>query len=323
MLHSVQLPDVARCHGCGLCALVCPVYQQGGSVLTTPHGMAKAKQGGGELNKADVMACMLCGACAPLCPQDIDLMQMLVALRAEANQEKNKGAAVERLEARPANNHAKSIFIADHHLLNRSGRLDQPDVLERVMRSLGNKVVLASDAGTDISWAMREGRPVSHARLHEFLTTLQSVKQIIISDGLLYQLIREKLPQIAMQSLGEYLSSRAVARQKLGKYDLYILDTQTYHANYAMAVIHYDRLHKSSGCRLARDLHWLAVSTGAQALNNSGPGFDCGQQIEWLLSGRKVKRIVTESVADIDLLSQHPQIQREGICVVHVAELVS
>ena len=304
MLHPSQPLEVARCHGCGLCALVCPVYQQGGSVMVTPHGIAKVKQSGGKLNCDDVMACTLCGACAPICPQDINLMQLLVAVRMEASQQ----TAVERLETPPANSWGQAVFIADPVLLA------QPETLDKVMRCLGNKVTLAEDSGVDISRAMQDGQPVTHARWHQFLTSLQSATQIIISNGLLYQLLQEELPQIPMRSLGQLLSSRDDVKRQLSVHDLYVMDTQTYHANYDEAVLHYDHLHKSCGCQLARDLHRLAVSIGAQAVN----GFDHKQQIDWITKGIEVKRFIAESVADVEMLAKHSDVP-----TVHVVELAS
>jgi heterodisulfide reductase subunit C len=288
-------PDVARCHGCGLCALVCPVYQHGGSVMATPHGIAKVKQCGAELDKADVMACVLCGACAAICPQSINLMQLLVAARTEVSQ----FSEVETFQEQLKTHTSTSILIADQSLQ------DHADTLHQALQSLGQGFVLAQDSGTDISRAMQEGRPVSHARLHQFLTSLQSVKHIVISDGLLFQLIREKLPQISMHSLGQLLSSRNEVGRQLDEHDLYIMDAQLYHANYAEAVLHYDCLQQSSGCQLARDLHRLAVTTGAQAGNHDDSRFDQQRQIDWLMKGVTVQRVVTESAADAAMLAQH------------------
>jgi len=310
MLYAQQQPDISQCHGCGLCALVCPVYQQGGNVLATPHGMAKARQAGGELNKEDVLSCVLCGACAPLCPQPIDLMQMLVAFRQEVM---DQNQPVNHLEERPDNGRGRVLLIADALLL------EHADYLEKVMQLIGDKVALAADQATDISAAMQNGYGVSHARLHQFLTSLQSAKKIIVSDGLLYRLIREKLPQIPMQSLGQALSSVDAVRQQINEDDLYVMDPQTYHANYDEAVLHYDRLYRMRGCQLGRDLHRLAIPTGAHAASRfDQAAFDSKQQVQWLMDGRKVKRIVVESVMDVNCLS--------GYCdqpVIHITELVS
>ena len=303
MLHPTQPLDVDRCHGCGLCALVCPVYQHGGSVMVTPHGIAKVKQSGGELNRDEVMACVLCGACAPICPQDIDLMQLLIAVRLEASQQ----PAVERLDTLAINSRGQAVFVADAILL------DQPETLDKVMRGLGSKVTLAEDSAADISRAMLEGRPVTRARRQQFLTSLQSATQIVISDGLLYQLIEEELPHIPMRSLGQVLSSRDDVKRQLGAHDLYVMDAQTYHANYDEAVLHYDHLHKSCGCQLARDLNRLALSTGARAVN----GFAHQKQVDWMTKGVEVTRFVAESVADVEVLMTHSDVP-----VAHIAELV-
>jgi heterodisulfide reductase subunit C len=284
--------------------MVCPVYQQGGSVMKTPHGLAKASQHETALRHDDVFACMLCGACSPYCPQDIDLMQMLVAMRSSFDHQ----AMIEPMHDGPAYQKAKVIFIADRHLRADEARM------RRVMELLGSQhAVLAADHAEDISEAMQKGQPVSHARLHQFLTTLQSVKKIIISDGLLQMLIQGKLPQIPMQSLGHVLSSRQQLRQQITTKDFYVMDSRCYHADYTQLMPYYDVLQQQTGCQLSRDLHRLAIPSGSHATN----GFDASAQVQWLLKGRDIDRIIVESVADYDLLATLSE-----QTVMHVAELL-
>src|SRR5262245_37904291 len=73
----------ASCHGCGLCMLACPVWRQTRDVRLTPHGRAKALQSGAtpaEL-RTSIASCTLCGACEPSCPEQIPLVDMILALR--------------------------------------------------------------------------------------------------------------------------------------------------------------------------------------------------------------------------------------------------
>jgi heterodisulfide reductase subunit C len=284
--------------------MVCPVYYQGGSVMETPHGWAKTLQGNDELEQDHVFACVLCGACAPLCPQDIDMMQMLIALRQGYDHGDELG---EKMHERSAQK-GKTVLITDRELAQ------NPDRIEKVMELLGDQhVQLAFDQGDDISEAMMQGRKVSHGRLHQFLTSLQPVKKIIISDGLLQKLIKDKLPQIPMESLGRNLSSHTRIRNSISANDYYVIDSQGYHADYTRAVIYYDDMQQKTHCILNRDLHRLAIPTGAQSVAE----FDHAAQIGWLISGSNAQRIITESLSDYRLLRQHCQ-----QLVVHITELL-
>ena len=304
MLHNANQLDTSRCHGCGLCAMVCPVYQQGGSVMDTPHGWAKVLQSNDDIEREHLLACILCGACAPLCPQDIDMMQMLIMLR-------HSDADLKELRRKtPAKSAQKGkvVLIADRELAKDSARL------ARVQKLLGDQhMLLAIDQGDDISAAMTRGQKVSHARLHQFLTSLQPVKKIIISDGLLQKLIRDKLPQIPMESLGRALSAHTRIRNSIGADDYYVIDSQGYHADYEFAVIYYEQMQQQTQCVLNRDLHRLAIPVGAQSLKE----FNHVAQIKWLMSGSNAQRIIAESLSDYHLLSKHCQQP-----VVHITELL-
>jgi hypothetical protein len=215
--------------------------------------------------------------------------------------------AVNSLINKPAYQKGKVVFIADKLLASDQERLD------KLIDLLGSShPVMASDQALDISEAMQSGHTVSYERMHQFLTSLQPVRKIIISDGLLYQLIKTKLPQIPMQSLGEALSSSRELRKSIKADDFYVIDSQSYHANYQHAVIYYDVLQQATQCHLSLDLHRLAIPTGTQATND----FDQVAQVQWLLEGRKSKRIIAESLADYHLLAKSCEQP-----VVHISEL--
>ena len=63
------------CSGCGLCALVCPTWNQNMDISLLPWGRAKAVQGGATAEELSdsLESCLSCGACTPICPEKIDI----------------------------------------------------------------------------------------------------------------------------------------------------------------------------------------------------------------------------------------------------------
>jgi len=63
------------CHGCALCLLCCPMWQQTRDVAFSAQGVARALQHGanGVELAEPVAACLRCGVCELICPQGIEL----------------------------------------------------------------------------------------------------------------------------------------------------------------------------------------------------------------------------------------------------------
>ena len=83
MTPTPNRANFTACSGCGVCQLSCPVWRATRDLRHTPHGRAKALQHGVPV--ADlapfVESCTLCGSCEPACPENIALVDMVLALR--------------------------------------------------------------------------------------------------------------------------------------------------------------------------------------------------------------------------------------------------
>ncbi len=114
------------------------------------------------------------------------------------------------------------------------------------------------------------------------------------------------------------LSCAPAVRQGLRADDLYIIEACAFHSNHAKRVGHYESLRQHTGCSMNLDLNRMAIPTGIGSRSDSLQCFDVGEQIEWLLQGRSVQRIIVENPADKALLAKIT-----GKPVLHVSELIA
>jgi hypothetical protein len=184
---------------------------------------------------------------------------------------------------------------------------------------LGADLQVADDDGTDISLALEAGALLPQQRLERFLAPLQGTKSIIVADGLLRYYLPRWLPQIRILSLGQALSSQAAVRKQLRATDLYVIEARAYHADYQRLVKYYDRLRQECGCDLNLDLQRIAIPATARSLPQRLGGIapDDAAQIEWLLQGRKMSRIVVEDFEDYVALAQASHC--EVVCLADLA----
>ena len=279
------------CSGCSLCLLVCPVWRETRDVRLTPKGRAKAVQHGATQDEiaASVAGCTLCGACEPACPEDLPLVDMMMALRRTVP-----------LPARPS--FSQKLFTSRHVLL--AGRtLGRDDTRrQRTLALLGPGFELAADEGFDIVAALEAGQEVTGERLEAFIESFRDCRRLVVAEGLLIKPLRQWLPRTEVISLGMALSPRM--KSKIGRGDLYVIESRAFNGDHARLVRHYDALRRDSGCHMNLDLQRIAVpAQGSEA------------QARWILEGRTVERIVVEDLGDV------PAFSFAGPPVVHVADL--
>ena len=310
-------PDYGACSGCSLCLLVCPVWRQTRDLRLTPHGRAKALQHGAGISDIapSVESCTLCAACEPVCPQHIDLVGMILALRRELPrtaalqgvQDTMDKKAAYPLANRPA---LQSALLPDQPLNAR------PETMARVAALLGSDA--CEDDGIDIGLALETGALVSSRRRERFLAPLRGLRKIVVADGLLLRHLKSWLPKSKIIGLGEALSRLDAVRRELRATDLYVIEPRAYHADYQRLVQYYDRMRAETSCAMNLDLMRMAIPATARSLPQrlELQRADVSAHARWILHGRKIARIVVESVEDMaafTAVSNYP--------VVHLANL--
>lgn len=317
--------DYASCSGCSLCLLVCPVWRRDRDISLTPRGRARALQHGASAADiaASVQSCTLCAACEPVCPEDIGLVAMTLDLRRQLLQPAAMQSLQARMEEQAARPFAPQPSLPAALLPGQALR-DRPATLARAAARLGGRgnISIAEDDGADIALALEAGAPVPAPRLERLLRPLRGLKKIIVADGLLLRHLRQWLPRSRIASLGESLSGLAAVRGAVRANDLYVIEARAYHADYQRLVRYYDALRAATHCAFNLDLQRIAIPAGARSpaqVQGPEPAVDAGDdsiQARWILQGRKITRIVVESVEDGAVF--------ERVCdrpVVHLADL--
>ncbi len=306
-------PGFAACSGCSLCLLVCPVWRKTRDLRYTPHGRSKALQHGVAVAeiKDSIESCTLCGACEPACPENIDLVEMVLGLRAQLPPTAPVSFGP------PKATHAAEYAEIGVLLVGRALR-ENERARRRTVRLLGTTP--AVDDGDDIALALEAGVAVPPQRLEEFLAPLRHAMQIIIADGLLARQLKIWIPRMRYVSLGVALSRHKQVRRHLRADDLYVIEPRAFHADHAALVRYYDDLRHHTGCAMNLDLQRIAIPATARNLRQrlGVEAVDDAAQTRWLLQGRRIARIVVEDAGDIAAFRQVVDLP-----VMHLAELAN
>jgi len=100
------------------------------------------------------------------------------------------------------------------------------------------------------------------------------------------------------------ISCDARVQAQIGKNDLYIIDAEALHGDYANRIEHYDALRKQTGCEMNLDLNRMAIATGIGSVAEQLGKFDVASQLTWLIQGREFKRVIVENPADMRVLRE-------------------
>lgn len=301
----------------------CPVWWETRDVWFTPHGRARALQGGATVEEiADsVLGCTMCGACEPVCPEEIDVMAMVRHLRTELHEKTLN--PLTRNPVFPATDPIQSssthtggrLLLAGPHLEA------HPQLLSSVVECLGgpDAVRIADDDGRDLAWAYESGAPLDEARLDQFLDTLNGARDVVLFEGILHPLLRERASGVKVRGFAETLLDDETMATVIGPRDFFVIDARSFHANHARLVGLFHALRTRCGCTLNLDLQRVAIPTGADSLQARDTDLEsCAVAVDWMLEGREMDRIVVESPADLAVLAS-----RTDIPVVHLATLVA
>lgn len=282
-------PSHTSCSGCDLCLLACPVWRQTRDIRLTPHGRAKALQHGATAADigASVSSCTLCGSCEPACPEDIALVDLILDLR-----RRNPLAATPVAPPTVAAASGATLLLPDAALRSDDERL------QRIASMLA--AVIAADDGTDIGLALEAGAAVPPARLAGFLKGVHGATRVVVAGGLLLRRLREWLPGLNVEGLGEALSRLPAVRSKLRPRDLYVIEPRAFHHDHARLIGHYDGLRATLGLEMNLDLQRLAIPTTASSAQRmlGLPALDAEDQARWILEGRDFERVVVEDAHD-------------------------
>ncbi len=312
------LPDQKHddCNGCGVCMLSCPVWMQHKTQSLTYCGRTRAAAGGAvpEDLASSAKACILCGSCASICPRGIRTQEMTLALRKSLEglfprkALPSAGQAAER---------ASSVFIPGPSL---RANASLAALTQSLLQKKQKETVLWHDDGQDVLHSLESGVEVDQDRVTSFLSPLAKAREIVVSDGMLRNVLSVLLPQrIMVRSLGRALLEVPEVRNGLRPDDFYMIETRAYNAGRKELAPFYDRLRHETGCFMNLDLHRAATPTGASSLQHR-EGYenvvDVEAQIAWLLEGRPALRIVAEHLDDAAAFSRYTDLP-----VLHLGEV--
>ncbi len=308
--------DPLQCNGCGVCMLSCPVWHQHHTKALTYCGRTRALIGGADEEELAPAArgCILCGSCEPLCPMGIRTQQSTIRLR--------KNLSARGFLAKPAVQHrAQKARTVSSRIVVPDWRLGMnASLADSVLALLGQKAALHADDGYDILLTLESGQEMNDDRLAEFIAPLTRTAEVIVADGLLFNVLRSLLPSaIKVRTLGQTLLANPSIRAGIKPTDLYMIETRAYNANRRSFVAIYDALRQETGCMMNLDLQRVATPSGATSMQHReglATIISVAEQVKWILEGRKVERVVVESMDDYEAFKAHTKLP-----VVHLAEV--
>ncbi len=285
-------------------------------MMVTPRGILRALQGDARAEDLQdtLFDCSMCGACEPVCPLDIDIMGTFRELRGAVVSSGEQPATLPPPRSKTIAVQAKRVLVPGPTLARNQA------LRNRVVKLLGTSAALSvsEDDGHDLALALETGAAIDTARVKEFLAPLRPARELIVVEGILHRFLHRQLPRVRVVGLAEALLRVDGVRRSLGPGDFLALDARSFHSDHARNLVRFDQLQRDTGCQMNLDLQRLAIPTTADATvgNQDTRKATVATAIRWMLQGRTIDRIVTESPLDVEAFQAHTELP-----VVHLAEL--
>jgi hypothetical protein len=193
-------------------------------------------------------------------------------------------------------------------------------LLHRVVEILGKSAAISvSDRdGHELALTLENGKSVESGWVERILAPFLKARELIVVEGILHRFLRRRLPHLKVIGLAEALLRIDPIRQSLRPKDFLVIDARSFHSDYQRTLKLFDRVRRETGCQMNLDLQRLAIPTTADATagDRAARESTVATAISWMLKGRTIDRIVTESPVDLGAFRAHTDIP-----VVHLSEI--
>jgi len=229
---------------------------------------------------------------------------MVQNLRARLNRERTETPAwlpvldtVTAKSSEPASRHPVVLLAEDLQGIDPGG-------YDRLVQSLGGaqRVGPAPPETRLIAESLQAGLHIPQPTLDSFVGALRHARCLVVEEGRLHGPLRQWLPRVRVQGIGEAL----VTRKLLGRIrsdDMLILESAGFSSDQERLVRVFDALQSRVGFDINLDLARMPMASGGNSLQgqHDPEAAGCMEQARWILEDRTPARLLVEDAREMEV----------------------